>query len=84
MGFTKVLLGSTWYWFRVAMDRFSREIVGWSLTRHGRAKELLAVLAVAAVDRSPNGVRRADLLPRPVNACHWHARRESAPQPSAP
>ena len=61
MDFTKVLVGSTWYWLLVVLDRFSREIVGWSLTRYGRAKEVLAVLDVAIVDRFPNGVRGANL-----------------------
>jgi len=61
MDFTKVLVNSTWYWLLVVLDRFSREIVGWSLTRYGRAKEVLAVLDVAIVDRFPNGVRGAGL-----------------------
>ena len=61
MDFTKVLVGSSWYWLLVVLDRFSREIVGWSLTRYGRAKEVLAVLDVAIVDRFPNGVRGANL-----------------------
>ena len=61
MDFTKVLVGSTWHWLLVVLDRFTRELVGWSLTRYGRAKEVLAVLDVAIVDHFPDGVRGAKL-----------------------
>lgn len=61
MDFTKVLVGTSWAWLLVVLDRFTREIVGWSLTRYGRAKEVLAVLDAAMLDRFPNGVRGAGL-----------------------
>ena len=61
MDFTKVMVGSTWHWLLVVLDRFTREIVGWSLTRYGRAKEVLAVLDAAMMDRFPDGVRGANL-----------------------
>ena len=61
MDFTKVLVGSTWFWLFVVLDRFTREIVGWSFTRYGRAKEVIAVLDPAIMERFPDGVRGAKL-----------------------
>ena len=39
MDFTRVLVGSRWYCLLVVMDRFSREVVGWELSRRARAGE---------------------------------------------
>lgn len=61
MDFTKVMAGERWYWLLVVLDRFTREIVGWSLTRRGRAKEVLEVLDEALEERFPGGVRGAGL-----------------------
>ena len=57
MDFTKVLVGSTWYWLLVVMDRFTREMVGWDLSRRARASEVKAVLDRALLERFPAGVR---------------------------
>jgi putative transposase len=57
MDFTKILVGSTWYWLLVVMDRFTRELVAWDLSRRARASEVKAVLDRALLDRFPAGVR---------------------------
>ena len=61
MDFTKVLVGSTWYWLLVVMDRFSREVVGWELSRRARAREVKGVLDRAIMERFPHGVRHCGL-----------------------
>jgi len=57
MDFTKFLVGTTWVWLLVVMDRFSREVVGWTLSLRARATEVCAVLDTALRDRFPQGVR---------------------------
>lgn len=57
MDFTKLLVGSTWYWLLVVMDRFTREVVGWDLSRRARASEVKAVLDRALLERFAAGVR---------------------------
>lgn len=57
MDFTKVLVGSTWYWLLVVMDRFTREVVGWDLSRRARASEVTPVLDKALLERFPQGVQ---------------------------
>lgn len=57
MDFTKVLVGATWYWLLVVMDRFTREVVGWELSRRARAREVRTVLDRALLERLPAGVR---------------------------
>ena len=57
MDFTKFLVGATWVWLLVVMDRFSREVVGWTLSLRARATEARAVLEAAIRERFPEGVR---------------------------
>jgi len=57
MDFTKLVVGSTWYWLLVVMDRFTREVVGWELSRRARASEVKAALDRALLERFPEGVR---------------------------
>ena len=57
MDFTKFLVGATWVWLLVVMDRFSREVVGWTLSLRARATEARAVLEAALRERFPEGVR---------------------------
>lgn len=61
MDFSKLLVGSTWYWLLVVMDRFSREVVGWQLSRRARAREVKLVLEEALMERFPEGVRGSGL-----------------------
>jgi len=57
MDFTKFLVGATWVWLLVVMDRFSREVVGWTLSLRARATEVRAALEAAIRERFPEGVR---------------------------
>jgi putative transposase len=57
MDFTKVLVGSSWYWLLVVMDRFTRELVGWELSRRARASEVRVVLDRALIERFPQGAQ---------------------------
>ena len=57
MDFTKLLVGTTWVWLLVVMDRFSREVVGWTLSLRARASEVMTVLDAALLERFPEGVR---------------------------
>ena len=61
MDFTKFLVGTTWVWLLVVMDRFSREVVGWTLSLRARATEARAALEAAFLERFPEGVRGRDL-----------------------
>jgi len=61
MDFTKVQVACQWMWLLVVMDRFTREIVGWTLSVRGRAREVKAVLEQALLVRFPDGVRGAGL-----------------------
>jgi len=61
MDFTKIIVGERWYWLLVVMDRFTREIVDWSLTLRGTAKQVTTVLDRAVTQRFPDGVRGAGL-----------------------
>ena len=51
----------TWVWLLVVMDRFSREVVGWTLSLRARATEARAALEAAFLERFPEGVRGRDL-----------------------
>jgi len=57
MDFTKLLVGTTWVWLLVVMDRFSREVVGWTLSLRARATEVRTVLEAALRERFPEGAR---------------------------
>jgi transposase InsO family protein len=57
MDFTKLVVGRTWAWLLVVLDRFSREVVGWTLSLRARATEARGALEAAIGERFPEGVR---------------------------
>jgi transposase InsO family protein len=50
---TYLKVGGAWRYLAVVMDRYSRRVIGWSMSRHKDARLTLAALNHAVVNRRP-------------------------------